>query len=78
MTAALTLAKQPDRLSRVVASKVGKEATAYYTADKAKGFSVQHTVTTLKSAYQADPEARNRAVEIVLATAIANHDATNP
>jgi hypothetical protein len=78
MTAALTLAKQPDRLSRVAASKVGKEAVAYYTADKATGFSVIHTVDALKKAYAADPEARDRAVEIVIATAVANHDAVNP
>lgn len=79
LTAAQTLAKQPEKLARLRSSEAGKLADQYYQAEKAAGYSVMHTVnSTLKNELKDKPELRDRVTELVLALALKDLSDTNP
>lgn len=79
LTAAQTLANQPEKLARLRSSEAGKLADQYYQAEKAAGYSVMHTVnSTLKNELKDKPELRDRVTELVLALALKDLSDTNP
>lgn len=79
LTAGATLAKQPEKLARLLSSDAGRLADQYYQADKAAGFSAIYTVnSTLKNELKDKPELRDRVAELVLALSAKDTLATNP